>query len=134
VQLARKTFDLASKGAPANESTIEQAFRELVDEEDAVLRSWWGQLTLHQQNMMRAVAVSVDPLTSKATLRKFGLSSSSAVTQGLHKFIAEGVVQKGGPSGYMFDSPYTRGWIITNAPPDLGINLPVTFDPQGRRD
>jgi hypothetical protein len=58
VQLARKTFDIASKGAPASESIVEQAFRELVDEEDVVLRSWWGQLTPNQQNIMRAVAAS----------------------------------------------------------------------------
>ncbi|HET7322640.1 MAG TPA: hypothetical protein VFI96_09115 [Longimicrobiaceae bacterium] len=132
VQLARKTFDIASRRAPATGATIEQAFRELVDEEDAVLRSWWARLTPHQQNVMRAVAASVDPLTSRAALEKFGLPSSSATTQALKKFLAEGTVQRGGPSGYTFDSPYTRGWVVVNALPDLGIVLPATFTPNVR--
>lgn len=130
VQLARKTFDIASDGAAADKATVQHAFRELVEEEDAVLRNWWGQLTPNQQNVMRAVAASTDPITSKATLRRFGLPSSGATTQALKKFLARGTVRRGGPSGYPFDSPYTRGWIIVHALPDLGIVLPGTFRPE----
>lgn len=134
VQLARKTFDIASKKALANATITEQAFRELVEEDDAVLRSWWSRLTPNQQNMMRALAASAEPLTSRATLQRFGLSSSSAVVQGLGKFLVDGTVQEGGPSGYTLDSPFTRGWIVVNALPDLGISLPSTFRPEGVSD
>lgn len=129
VQLARKTFDIASRSGPATDARVEAAFRELVDEDDAVLRNWWARLTPHQQNVMRAVAASTDPLTSRTTMRRFGLSSSSSTTQALKKFVAEGTIQGAGPGGYSFDSPYTRGWILVNALPDLGIVLPATFSP-----
>jgi AAA+ ATPase superfamily predicted ATPase len=130
VQLARKTFDVASVGGSADERTIERAFRELVDEEDALIRSWWARLTANQQNMMRAIAAARDPLTSKATLQRFGLPSSSTVTQAMQTFMAEGTIQRGGPGGYAFDSPYMRGWVIANALPDIGMEVPVTFTPE----
>ncbi len=43
-------------------------------------RSLWEQLTLQQQNLLRAVVASTDGLTTKVTLERFSLGSSGSAT------------------------------------------------------
>jgi hypothetical protein len=45
-------------------------------------------------------------LTTRATLERFGLTSSAAVSRIVGKFVDEGLLVAGGPSGYSFDDPY----------------------------
>jgi AAA+ ATPase superfamily predicted ATPase len=129
VRLARKGYDLAVEDGKADAALLARAFEEIVDEEDGVIRSWWEGLTSHQQNVVRATAVSSAGLTTRETLRRFSLESSSAVSQAVAKFVEDGDVVGSGARGYSLDSPFMRGWVIRNALPDLGIHLPITFRP-----
>ena len=94
-------------------------------------RSLWEQLTPQQQNVLRAVAASTDGLTTKVTLERFSLGSSGSATNSAAALVEVGRLLKAeGESGYGFDSPYFRGWVILRAladigflpPSDLGIN------------
>lgn len=126
VQLARKTFDLAVSLGSADSETVEAAYLELIEEEDELIRGWWEKLTVRQQNVLRAVAAGSDGLTAASTIRRFALKSSAAVSQIAAKFVEEGVLESLGPAGYRLDSPFVRGWIVSNALPDMGIHLPPT--------
>jgi AAA+ ATPase superfamily predicted ATPase len=130
VQLALKTYDLTSGAGVAHPSDVDTAFRELVEDRDDLARTFWGELTANQQNVLRAVAVQPAGLTTADAIERFGLSSSSAVTQALAAFVEEGRLVRDDPEpGYTFDSPFLRGWVIVNALPDLGIALPATHRP-----
>lgn len=127
IQLARKVFDIAVPTRSVQPETIEQAFREVIAEEDGPLRSRWAGMTERQQNLLRALAGSAEGITTKETLKRYSLGSSSAATQALQKFQQEGLVVQRGPSGYVLDNPFFRGWVIEHALPDVGLHLPITF-------
>lgn len=129
VQLARRCFELGHPNGVADASTVREAFLQIVHEEDEPLRSFWQELTPHQQNVLRAVAASEEGLTTANTLRRFSLSSSAAVASAVKKFVDSGVFEKGGPAGYRFDSPFARGWVIANTLEDIGLRLPATYRP-----
>jgi hypothetical protein len=129
VQLARKTFDLAAGAGRADAESVRLAFEELVEEEDGPIRSWWDDLTPAQQNIIRAVSATTAGMTTAETTKRFSLLTSSAVTQAIRKFQEDGDLTRGGPSGYVLDSPVVRGWVISKALPDLGMRLPSTYRP-----
>jgi DNA-directed RNA polymerase subunit F len=129
IQLARKTFDLTAGTGRADAESVRHAFEELVEEEDGPIRSWWDDLTPAQQNIIRAVAATTAGMTTAETAKRFTLLTSSAVTQAIQKLREDGDVTRGGPSGYVLDSPVVRGWVISKALPDLGMRLPATYRP-----
>jgi AAA+ ATPase superfamily predicted ATPase len=129
VQLARKTFDLACSGGAATEETVGRAFTEIVEEEDGPIRAWWSTLRPRQQNVVRAIAGADAGLTSAAVLRRFTLGSSSHVIQTARVLLDDGYLVRGGPSGYVFDSPFVRGWIVRHTLPDIGLHLSTTDRP-----
>ncbi|MFO7589225.1 MAG: AAA family ATPase, partial [Gemmatimonadota bacterium] len=129
IRLARAVHDRAGEGAETGEEAVAAAFGRLVREGDEPHRTLWERLTPPQQNLLRAVAAAGEGLTTAETMRRFGLTSSGAVSGIVRRFVEEGLLAKGGPSGYRFDDPYFRGWVVLNALPDLGLELPVTFRP-----
>lgn len=129
VQLARKTFDLTAGTGRADAESVRRAFEDLIEEEDGPIRSWWDDRTSAQQNIIRAVAATTAGITTAETAKRFTLPTSSAVTQAIQKFRENGDVTRGGPGGYVLDSPVVRGWVILKALPDLGMRLPATYRP-----
>lgn len=130
VQLALKTYDVTAGAGVARPSDVDAAFREIVEDRDDLARTFWGELTANQQNVLRAVSVQPAGLTTAEAIERFGLSSSSAVTQALAAFVEEGVLVRDEQGArYAFDNPFLRGWVIVNALPDLGIMLPATYRP-----
>ena len=127
VLLAQRTFALASRTATTAE--VDEAFARLVDEQDDLIRAFWGVLTPQQQNVLRAVAAEGGGLTTAEVQARFGLTSSGATSQTLATFIAEGRLVKGERGAYAFDSPFVRGWVLDRTLPDLGMHLPITHRP-----
>jgi hypothetical protein len=127
IQLARKAFDVASANADA-EALAAAAFREIVVEEDDMIRARWNAMTSHQQNVMRAIAAGEKGLSTRDTINRFSLRSSAAATQTARSFLEEGlIVAAKTPTGYGFDLPFMRAWVILHALPDIGITHPVTW-------
>jgi hypothetical protein len=93
------------------------------------LRSRWAGMATFQQNVVRALAGATEGITSRETLKRFSLRSSSPVTQALQKFLKEGLAVQRGPSGDALDNPFFRGWVILHALSDVGLYLPITFRP-----
>lgn len=129
VQLARKSFDLASAGRKVDEALIADAFRELIAEEDDPVRLYWDGLTPAQQNVLRAIAAGEQQLTGKGAQRRFALSSPPAVRKAAEKFEEDGIVVRTAGGHYECDSPFVRGWLIQHTLQDLGMY----WDPAGIR-
>ena len=127
-QLSRTCFDRTVTEGRATPEDADRAFAECVAERDDAFADFWEQLTPHQQNVLRAIAVAGEGLTSAETSTRYGLASSSAVSQALAALVDAGrLVRSERGARYEFDSPFLRGWVVAHALPDIGIALPVTY-------
>jgi hypothetical protein len=130
VLVAQRTFALCDGGAgKATASIVDDAFAQLIDEQDDLMHAFWEELTALQQNVLRAVAVRGAGLTSGEVQEQFGLTSSSATTQALATFVEDGRLVRT-EDGYSFDNPLMRGWVIDRTLPDLGMRFPITYRPR----
>lgn len=128
VALARKCADRSMPGQEITTEAVHDAFVELLDEKDDGIRAWWDSLTQIQQNLLRAVAASPKGLTTKSTLKRFSLPSSGSATNTAKALVDDGrLVKVKSGSGYVFDSPFDRGWVILHTLPDIGMTLSPTF-------
>ena len=125
-QLARKTFQLAQADGKAEAETVRQAFLEIIADESEPLRALWAGYAPSEEKVLRAVASGTDSLMAADTLQRFGIASSAAASKAAANLVGEGVLVQEGPGHYRFDSPFQRGWVIQQALPDAGIQLPVT--------
>jgi len=126
VQLARKCYDRTRTGHAADAADADCAFREIIEEDEELWRSHWDRLTTHRQNVLRAVAVAKTGLTRTETLQGFALTDSASASRNAHWLIKNGLLTKAsGGTGYRFDNPYFRGWVIFNTLADIGV-LPPT--------
>ncbi len=127
IRLARKCVDRAGANARVDAAAVAAAYVEIVDEEADSTQRWWSQLTRVQQKVLRAVAASPQGLTTGATRARFALEQTGSISKTLTRFVADGaVVRTAHGSGYTFDDPFVRGWVLVHAVPDLGLQLPAT--------
>jgi len=99
---------------------VDAAIRDVVHEEDPVIRALWTELTTHQQNVLRVVAASVEHVFSSATRRRFSLSTSSTVATAVDALLKRGVLTRDAAGGTIrFDSPFVRLWVEWEALPDV---------------
>ncbi len=101
------------------------AFAELIDDMDDGLRAQWEDASAVQRDVLRAVAAGGAGLTTEATRAAFGLPSSASVVKAASMLVSERrlVRHDAAPTGYAFDNPYFRGWVIRNALRDVGLTL-----------
>jgi hypothetical protein len=85
-------------------------------------------MTSHQQDVLRAVAGAQAGLTSRETLERFALPASGTVSNTAAALVAEDILVKADAApGYEFESPFFRGWVVSRALPDLGVERPATW-------
>lgn len=134
VQLARKAFDvvIASRRRKADRNDVALAYGELIDEMDDAFHAFWDDASAVQREVLRAVAGAKAGLTTEETRQAFALPASGSVTKAVTALVNERrlVRDETAPSGYTFDNPFFRGWIIREALGDLGLELPETHPPR----
>ena len=124
VALVRKCVDRLDAGGRADREVIRDAFMELIEEKDEGVRIWWSSLTQVQQNVLRAVAGSTAGLTSGQTRVRFSLPSTGSASNAAKALLNAGhLVRTDNGSGYVFDNPFVRGWVVMHALKDVGIAL-----------
>lgn len=127
IRVARKCVDRAGRDPLVDAAAVDAAYVEIVDEGADSTQRWWSQLTGVQQKVMRAVAASSQGLTTGATRARFALEQTGSISKTVARFVAEGVlVRTAHGSGYTFDDPFVRGWVLVHAVPDFGLQLPAT--------
>lgn len=130
VQVARRCYDRTAVRGRATIEDAEHAFEDIIAEEHDLLYECWLSLTAHQQNILRAVAAGEKGLTTRETLAKFTLGSSGTVTNTVNSLIKSGHLIRQDPytrrkvttpTGYDFDSPFFKGWVIRHTLSDIGL-------------
>jgi len=132
VQVARRCYDLAAIKGRATIEDVEQAFKDVIDEEHDLLYACWLSLTAYQQNALRAVAAGDKGLTTRETLTKFSLGSSGTAINTVNNLIKAGhLIREDAntrrkvsvPTGYDFDSPFFKAWVIRHTLSDMGLPI-----------
>jgi len=130
VQVARRCYGLAAVRGRATIEEVENAFEDVMAEEHDLLYACWLSLTAHQQNVLRAVAAGEKGLTTHETLSRFTLGSSGTVINTVNSLIKAGhLIREDAytgkkvptPTGYDFDSPFFKAWVIRHTLSDMGI-------------
>lgn len=120
VQLARASFEVAGESGHLGPAEVALGFKRVIAEEGPQIQAEWGRLTALQQNILRAIAMGERRLTASETRRSYALASSSSVLAALEGPLRKDLIVAT-DDGYLFDSPFTRGWVILHTLPDLGI-------------
>ena len=127
VQLAGASWRAGLPGMEVGEQ-MEAGFRDVIEEEGVIAHALWKALTPHQQDVLRAVAGAQSGLTSRETLGRFSLPASGTVSNTVASLVAEEYLVKAPlPPSYDFESPFFRGWVVSRALPDLGIDWPIPW-------
>ncbi len=117
-------------GSGATSDDIDAAFTDIVEEEYDLLLSHWNSLTAHQQNVLRAVAAGMKGLTTQMTLKRFGLGTSGTAVNTANTLVKGGYLIKNDPyshkritssTGYEFDSPFFKSWVLKHTLADIGL-------------
>ncbi len=127
VRLALAVWELGRQpGTASPEEWARRGLERVVAEEDDVLRAVWDNLTEHQQNVLRAVAWNGAGLTAAATLGRFGLGHGGTARNSALALTGRGLLRKAETvSGYAFDSPFVRSWVVRHALPDVGLRVAI---------
>lgn len=121
VQVARQCFDNRKGSGHADAAAVPQALEDVIAEQEPLLASMWKGLTGQQQNVLRAVAEDREGLTTKESLRRFGLTSSGAATNAASAMIDAGVlIKSASTTGYTFENPFFCRWVQRETLGDLG--------------
>ena len=130
VQVARKCFYLTLSKGMATSDDVDAAFNAIVEEEFDLLLSHWDSLTAHQQNVLRAVAAGKKGLTTQVTLKRFGLGTSGTAVNTANTLVKGCFLIKNDPyskkriklsTGYEFDSPFFKSWVLKYTLADIGL-------------
>ena len=133
VQVARRLFDLEAVDSRLREDAVQRAFIEIVAEEGDLLNALWQSLTSLQQNTLRAVAATTKGLTTRQTIVRFSLGASGTATNAVNGLVKSGILFRDDPytgrrvatpTGYDFDSPFFKAWVMAHTLTDLGLPPP----------
>lgn len=125
VQLARVTWDAASRTGSGEEGRVEAALETLVQEQGALFSALWRGLQATDQRILRAVAAEPDlALQSTDALRRYRLGPKSTVSSALARMVDNEVLARDEGGRYAFDDPFFRRWVQRVALADLGLPTP----------
>lgn len=120
LQVARHIYGRGLVQGAVSGEDVAPALRDVVREEDPVIRTIWSNLTSHQQNVLRAVASGADQIFSTAVRRRYGLPTSSTVAAAVDALEKRGILARDEDGGtILFESPFVRLWVEREAAQDL---------------
>jgi hypothetical protein len=120
VQIARQLyFRGLAHDRPVRVSDVGEAMDDVVRSEDPLIRSLWNEISGHQQDVLRVVALGADQLYSSEVRNRFGLPAPSSVKKAVDALIARGL-RVSVEGRIRFDSPFVHRWVHREAAPDLG--------------
>lgn len=125
VQLARATWEGASRTAHADEDLVEAAMETLVQEQGALFAALWRGLQATDQRVLRAIAANPDlAIQSTESLQRYRLGPKSTVSSALARMVEHEVLARDDGGRYTFDDPFFRRWVQRVALADLGLPVP----------
>lgn len=119
LQVARHVYARGLRTGTVGPDDVAPAMRDVVREEDPVIRTIWSNLTAHQQNVLRAVASREEQIFSSETRRRYGLPTSSTVAAAVDALEKRGILTRDDDGSIRFDSPFVRLWVEWEAGSDV---------------
>jgi uncharacterized protein len=126
--LAETLTDRAVSGGKVTPDDVEPAMLAVVQERRPHYEQGWRELTVLQQNLLRAIAAGEPRLTTHDVRERFSLGESSAATKAVSALVDRGILAREGKRA-VFDDPFFRAFVIVAALPDIGLQLPASFTP-----
>ncbi len=127
--LAESCAELARTRAAVTPEIVVAAMEAVVSQRRSMYEDDWKRLTPLQQNVLRAVAVEGTNLTAHSVRKRFSLGESSRVSKTLLAIEERDMLVRDA-NWYTFDDPFFRAWIVAAVLPDVGVHLPVTYNPR----
>jgi AAA+ ATPase superfamily predicted ATPase len=140
VQLARRTFDLAQERKTANEMTVGDAHKALMEDFDEEFWRLWSPLSALNKSILQAIAAGHGSnLFHGETIKRFNLGTTAHVSQACRTMERN----REGTSGYrppilgrierdnhleiVFDSPFFHAWVSGVTQPRRGAGFSERF-------
>lgn len=118
LKLARQVYFRAAARGHCEPSDPEAAMTEIVRADRGLFEALWDRLSPHQRDVLRAVAAGAEGLTSRDVRDRFGLRTSSAVSQAVDTMVRDGLLTRR-EGDVRFDDPFFRVWVAENLPPGI---------------
>ncbi len=118
LRLAREVYERGVGRGSADPGDIAPAARRIVMDRRATYERVWVELADSHRNVLRALASGAEHLTSRDTLRSFGLPTPAAVLKAVERLRARHLLAGSEPA---VADPFFREWILMDAMPD-GVN------------
>lgn len=115
LRLAREVFEAGAHSGRTSPADVPRAVRTIVLDRRATYERVWVELAESQRNVLRALASDAVQLTSRDTIRQFGLPTPAAVKKALGRLKERHLVTW--RDGEIAD-PFFREWILMDAMPD----------------
>lgn len=115
LRLARGIYDAGVQGGRARSGDVAPAVRQIVFDRRATYERVWVELAASQRRVLRALASDAGHLTSRDTMRSFGLPTPAAVLKAVQRLKARHLLSA---TGEGIADPFFREWILMDAMPD----------------
>jgi hypothetical protein len=126
VRLARAAFEERRAGTEGVDALVRAGLLRVVAEEDDRMRTTWDGLTDLQQNVLRAVAWGRAGLAAADTLETFAIGHGGTARNSALALAKRGLLRRADTTtGFVFESPFAKAWVVLHALPDVGILFPV---------
>lgn len=120
VQVARQLFFRGlAVDRPVRPADVAEARDEVVRNEEPLIRSLWNELSAHQQDVLRVVALGAEKIFSSEVRDRYGLPAASSVHKAVDALLARGLLVRDA-EGLRFDSPFVLRWVRREVAPDVG--------------
>jgi hypothetical protein len=120
VQVARQLYFRAAAGdGVARSSEVSAAIREVMRNEEPLIRTLWNGLSAQQQDVLRVVSLDVQQMYASDVRDRYGLPGPSSVRKAIEALIRAGLLVRD-EDAVRFDSPFFRAWVREAVAPDLG--------------
>lgn len=126
--LAESAVSQARAAGRLDPEALDAPLRDVVNERRPQYEAAWKDLTMLQQNCLRAVAAGERRLTSAVVLERYSLGATSRTAKALAVLVEDAVLVRDGTI-HTFDDPFFRAWVIEAVLPDVGVRLPITHLP-----
>lgn len=124
LRLARDVYEGGVHGGRVRSGDVAPAVRRIVLDRRATYERVWVELADSQRNVLRALASDAVHLTSRDTIRRFGLPTPAGVLKAVERLKERHLLV--GTGDFIAD-PFFREWILMDAMPDGVSRSEVDF-------
>ena len=95
-----------------DEAVLEKAVQKIIINQTDYFTSQYERLTLHQQNVLKAISVENENIFNAGFTEKYNLNAISSVQRSVERLLAEGILARQ-QNTYLFTDPFFKMWLGT---------------------